>query len=106
AYGAGDPPPPAPLLARLASTLRTARAACAHELLADRGLALCRLVTPLLIEDDVQVTAARAQPPTWPGLAVLAAARDAAARSRFGIGAIELLHRLHGVSGIWPPTVR
>jgi hypothetical protein len=85
------------LLARLASTLKTARDACRHDVLADRALALLRLVAPLVIEDDPAVVAARAEPPSWPGLAKLAAARDAAARARFGDGAIRLLHRLHGV---------
>src|SRR5690348_3340400 len=90
-------PPAAPPIARLASTIATARAACRHDLLADRGLALLRLVVPLAIEDDPAVARARAQPPSWDALPALAAARDAVARARFGCGAIELLHRLHGV---------
>jgi hypothetical protein len=97
AHADDRPPPSAPLLARLASTLETARAACRHDVLADRGLALIRLVAPLVIEDDAAVVAARAEPPSWSGLAKLSAARDAAARARFGCGAIELLHRLGGV---------
>jgi hypothetical protein len=96
AHAEGRTPPAAPLVARLASTLDTARAACANDGLADRGLALLRLVAPLAIEDDPAVAAARAQPPSWDGLVALATARDAAARARFGCGAIELAHRLHG----------
>jgi hypothetical protein len=97
AHADDRPPPAAPLLARLASTLETARDACRHDVLADRGLALIRLVAPLVIEDHPAVVAARAEPPSWPGLAKLAAARDDAARARFGCGAIELHHRLNGV---------
>jgi hypothetical protein len=96
AHADGRQPPSAPLLARLASTLKTATNACMHDVLLDRGLALLRLVAPLMIDDDPAVVAARAQPPSWQGLATLAAARDRAARVRFGCGAIELLHRLHG----------
>lgn len=98
AHAEGRTPPAAPLVARLASSLETARDACMHDFVADRGLALMRLVAPLMIEDDPAVAAARAEPPTWPGLARLAAARDAAARTRFGMRAIELMHRLHGVA--------
>lgn len=97
AHADGRPPPAAPLLARLASTLKTARDACRHDVLLDRGLALMRLVAPLVIEDDPAVVAARAQMPSWAGLAKLAAARDAAAQARFGSRSIPLLHRLHGV---------
>src|SRR5689334_1618616 len=71
AHAEGRPPPAAPLLARLASTLKTARDACMHDFIADRGLALLRLVLPLVIEDDPAVTAARAAPPTWENLATL-----------------------------------
>lgn len=99
AHAEGRPPPPAPLRMRRASTLATARDACRHDELADRGLALLRLAAPLVIEDDPAVAAARNQPPSWPGLSALAAARDAVARARFGCGAIELMHRLHGVTG-------
>jgi len=99
AHAEGRTPPPAPLVARLASTLDTVRVALANEGLADRALALLRLVAPLAIEDDPAVVAARAQPPSWPGLVALAEARDAVARARFGMGAIELVHRLHGTHG-------
>src|SRR6266581_4354542 len=64
-----------------------------------RAHALLRLVAPIAIEDDPAVARARAEPPSWPGLAALAAARDAVAQRRFGCGAIEWLHRLHGVEG-------
>ena len=96
AHAEGRPPPAAPVLARLASTVQTVKNALVHELLADRALGLLRLVAPLAIESDPQVIAAGAQPPSWEGLPQLAAARDSAARARFGRGAIELLHILHG----------
>ncbi len=98
AHAEGRTPPSAPLVARLASSLETARHACMHDLLYERGLALLRLVAPIMIEGDPRVVEARNEPPTWEGLARLAAARDAAARQRFGRGAIELAHVLHGVA--------
>jgi hypothetical protein len=97
AHADGRTPPSAPLIARLASTLETAHAAYRHELLRERGLAILRLVAPLAIEDEPAVCAARAQPPSWDGLSGLAAARDQHARERYSRGAIELLHKLHGV---------
>ncbi len=100
AHADGRLPPPAPLVARELSTLQLGHNACAHPLLADRGLALLRLVAPLVIEIDPTVTAARSQPVTWPNLQRLAEARDAVAQRVFGTSAIELLHRLHGVSGV------
>jgi len=103
AHAEGRQPPGAPLVARLTSTLDTARAACSHDVLRERGLALLRLVAPLAIENDPAVIAARAHIPSWPALGILAAARDGAARVRFGCPAIELLHRLHGVAE--PPSV-
>jgi hypothetical protein len=96
AHADGRPPPPAPAIARSPSTLELARRAAASELLADRGLALLRLVAPIAIEDDPAVVAARASTPSWAGLQRLAAARDAAAERRFGMRAIELIHVLHG----------
>ncbi|HEY0255745.1 MAG TPA: hypothetical protein VGC41_29650, partial [Kofleriaceae bacterium] len=96
AHAEDRPPPPAPLVARLASTLETVLAALPNEGLADRALALLRLVAPFAVEDDPAVVAIRAQPPSWDGLVGLTEARDAAARTRFGIGAVELSHRLHG----------
>jgi hypothetical protein len=96
AHAEGRPPPAAPLVARLTSTLETVRAACGFGELADRGLALLRLVAPLVIEDDRAVAAARSKAPSWPALAELARARDAAAQQRFGCGMIELAHVLHG----------
>lgn len=93
----GRTPPAAPLVARLASTLECAIAACGQPALHARGLALLRLVVPIAIEDDPRVAAARARTPSWEGLIELARARDAAAQSRFGITAIKLLHVLHGI---------
>jgi hypothetical protein len=96
AHAEGRTPPPAPLVARLSSSLEIVMTALANEGLADRALALLRLVAPLTIEDDPAVVAARAHDPSWPGLVVLAEARDAAAQARFGMGSIELVHRLQG----------
>jgi hypothetical protein len=96
AYARGTPLPPAPEVLHRAVTLATARAALAHPLLADRGLALLRLVAPILIDADAGVVAALAAEPTWDALAALTAARDAAAIARFGHRAIDVLHRLHG----------
>lgn len=98
AYARGEAPPPAPDVLHRAPTLATARAARAHPLLADRGLALLRLIVPIAIEADAGVAAARAAAPTWYALAALAQARNAAAIARFGLGAIDLLHRLHGTA--------
>jgi hypothetical protein len=99
AYARGAAPPPAPEVLLRPSSVATARAALAHPLLADRGLALLRLTAPLAIEADPQVAAARAATPSWDALAALAAARDAAAVARFGRRAIDVLHRLHGSAG-------
>jgi len=96
AYARGTAPPPAPEVLYRPTTLTTARNALAHPLLADRGLALLRLVMPLAIESDPAVAAARAQAATWEALAQLAAARDAAAIARFRHRAIDVLHVLHG----------
>jgi len=98
AYARGEPLPPAPEVLHRATTPATARAALAHPILADRGLALLRLVVPVAIEADAGVAAARAAAPTWYALAALAQARNAAATAQFGVGAIDLLHRLHGSS--------
>jgi hypothetical protein len=97
AHAEGRSPPPAPAIARRTATLDIARRAAETELLAERGLALLRLVAPITIEDDPAVVAARATSPSWPGLQRLAAARDAVAGRRFGMRAIELFHALHGV---------
>ena len=97
AHADGRPTPAAPLVARLASSLHTARNACMHDVLADRGLALMRLVAPLMIENDEFVTVARADNPSWDGLVPLAKARDLIARDRFNCSMVELIHRLHGV---------
>lgn len=99
AYARGEPLPPAPDVLYRATTLATARAALAHPILADRGLALVRLVVPIAIEADAAVTEARAAQPTWYALAALALARNAAATALFGYSAIDVLHRLHGTAG-------
>jgi hypothetical protein len=99
AHAGGRPPPAAPLVARLTSTLVTARDACIHDELRDRGLAVLRLVVPLVIEDDPAVAAARRAPVSWPGLVALARARDAATQARFQMTTVAMLHRLHGCVG-------
>lgn len=96
AHAEGRTPPPAPLIARLSSSLDTALAAIPNERLADRAVALLRLLVPLAIESDPAVTAVRAQPATWDGLSALTAARNSVSRERFGMDAIALIHRLHG----------
>lgn len=100
AYAAGAHPPRAPEVLLRPTTLETARATLAHSVLADRGLALLRLAGPAAIEADAAVATARAVESTWPALAVLAAARDAAATARFGRRAIDALHRLHGGAAV------
>jgi len=99
AYAREEAVPPAPDVLHRPATLATARAALAHPVLADRGVALVRLVAPIAIEADAGVVAARAAAPTWYALTALAQARDAAATARFGRGAIDLLHHLHGSAG-------
>ncbi len=100
AHAEGRPPPPAPELLRRASTLQTARHALAHDVLLDRGVALLRLVVPVLIESDPAVAAARLGSPSWTGLQRLAAARDAVAERVFGLRAIEVLHWLNGADAV------
>ena len=97
AHAEGRTPPSAPLVARLASSLQTARNACMHDVLADRGLALMRLIAPLMIESDTMVATIRAEPPSWSGLVHLTTARDLVARDRFGHSSVELTRLLHGV---------
>jgi len=96
AHAEGRPNPPAPAVARRTGSLAIARLALAHPLLADRAAGVLRLLAPIAIDDDPRVLAARAGEPTWEALAALTAARDAAARERFGLGFVALIHRLHG----------
>jgi len=96
AHAEGRPPPAAPTLLLLSATLQSARNALVHDVIADRGLALMRLVAPLVIESNPIVRALRAGTPTWAGLQRLAAARDDVAQARFGVRSLSLLHRLHG----------
>jgi len=103
AYAAGAALPAAPAAVLHPQALATARAALAHPALVDRGLALLRMVAPIAIEADPAVAAARAAPVSWDALAVLAAARRDAAVARWGRGAIELLHALHGTTGSAAP---
>jgi hypothetical protein len=98
AYARDLAPPPAPAVLGRRATLATARAALAHPFLADRGLALLRLAAPIAIEADATVLAVRAAPPSWEALGALASARDAAAGALLGLGAIDAMHRLHGLA--------
>lgn len=98
AYARGAAPPSAPDVLHRRATLATARAALAHPILADRGIALLRLVAPIAIEADAGVAAALVAEPTWDALAALARARDAAATALFGRRAIDVVHRLHGAA--------
>ena len=100
AHAGGRPPPAAPLLARLPSSLKAAQQALAFDLLADRGIALLRLLVPLAIDAGLppqlrllaEKTAPERTPPerTWDGYRAFAAAREQLAHARFGRGAIEL----------------
>ena len=104
AHAEGRPPPPAPGIVRRAASLETAERACIHPELADRGLALLRLLAPIAIENDPAVVAARSVAPTWAHYDALMRARDDAAQRRFGRGMIDLMHRLHGSRlGALPP---
>src|SRR4051812_25960154 len=87
AHADGRASPAAPLVTRLASTVQAIRNAVIHEELADRALALMRLVAPIVIESDAIVIALRREAPSWDGLPALAAARDEASRQRFGLPA-------------------
>jgi hypothetical protein len=100
AYARGHALPPAPDVVYRPSTLATARAALVHPVLADRGLALLRLVAPIAIDASPGVVAALVVRPSWDALAALTDARDAAAAALFGRRAIEVLHALHGVPDI------
>lgn len=112
AYAAGAPPPPAPSALARHATLAAARAALAHPVLADRGLALLRLAAVVAIEADREVATARARPPSWDALAALARARDAAATALLGGRDVDVLHRLSGCTAaaeleapVLPPPV-
>ncbi|MEO8700684.1 MAG: hypothetical protein ABI867_11605 [Kofleriaceae bacterium] len=100
AYAADTASPPAPAIARRPGSLVQARRGLEHPLLADRALALVRLLAPLAIEDDPAVAAARDGERTWANYDRLMAARDRAA----GTSAIELLQHLHGASAVAAPS--
>ncbi len=100
AYAAGAPLPAAPDIAGRASSATVGRRALPHPVLADRGLALLRVVAPIVIERDAGVVAARARfaasTPSWAAYAALSALRDTVAKARFGRPARDLLRILHG----------
>jgi len=99
-YVTGGALPAAPAAMRRASSLEVARRALVHPELADRALGLLRLIVPTLLDDDPRVARARQAAATWPAMLALAAARDEAARARFGVGAVPLLHALHGSEAV------
>lgn len=100
AYAAGTPLPAAPDIAGRASSATVGRRALPHPTVADRGLALLRVVAPIVIERDAGVTAARSRftssAPSWAAYAALSALRDTVAKARFGRSAREVLMLLHG----------
>ena len=107
AYANEAPTPPAPAWG---AALKAALMARAHPLLEDRAFELLRYAAPLAIEDDPPVALARNRERTWDHYDALAAAREAAARSRFGVGFIALMHWLHGVDEpvqpiAWPDPI-
>jgi hypothetical protein len=104
AYAAGQPTPPAPAITHRPATLATVRQALVHSELADRALALLRVVAPIGLEGDPRVAAARAAPRTWPGYAALVAARDAVTRDRLGQPHLAVVHALHGVAEAPPAS--
>ncbi len=106
AYAAGRTPPAAPVIARRAASVAVAMRALPHPVLAGRALDVLRLVAPIVLENDPAVVRARSVPPSWEALRGLSAARDQAARARFGRGALELIHRLHGSAQISSVTSR
>ncbi|MBA3462608.1 MAG: hypothetical protein H0T46_21815 [Deltaproteobacteria bacterium] len=102
AYAAGTPPPAAPDIAGRAASATVGGRALLHPTIADRGLALLRLVAPIVIERDAGVTAARSRftssTPSWAAYAALSALRDTVAKARFGRSAREVLMLLHGAA--------
>lgn len=100
AYAAGAPLPAAPDIAGRASSATVGRRALPHPTIADRGLALLRVVAPIVIERDAGVAAARARyastTPSWAAYAALSALRDTVAKARFGRPARDVLRLLHG----------
>ena len=108
AYAAGAPLPAAPDIAGRASSATVGRRALPHPTIADRGLALLRVVAPIVIERDAGVTAARSRfassSPSWAAYAALSALRDTVAKARFGRSAREVLMLLHGAPAVasWP----
>lgn len=103
-------PPRAPEVLRRLRSLVVARQALAHPLLADRALALVRLIAPIAIDDDPRVVAVKAVAPTWAAYDRLAATRDVVARERFALSFVALVHRLHGAPDLtgdapWPDPI-
>lgn len=97
AHAAGRPAPAAPAIVTHPASLVRARRALAHPELVDAALRALRLIVPVAIEAAPEVAAAAHRPPSWPALAALAAARDAAARRLVGAPALAVHHALAGV---------
>ncbi len=105
AYANSTAAPFAPHVLRLRRSRILAIRALAVPALATRALALLRLLTPIGIEDDVAVTAARAVEPAWSTYATLRAAREVAATTNFQRGYIAWLQWLHGAGWLVPTIV-
>jgi hypothetical protein len=65
-----------------------------------RATRLLRVIAPIVIDSAPAVNAAYARERTWANWRALAAARDAQARSRFGMPHRALVHALAGVSEV------
>ena len=100
AYARGEPGPMAPPVLAHRATLAAALVACTHPELAARGLALLRLVAPLVIEADASVAAIRARVPSWAGYAALRQARDRAAAAHLDHDFATVIHDLHGSNSV------
>lgn len=73
-------------------------AARSVDALRPRGTRLLRVIAPIVIDAAPRVIAARSLERTWASWRVLAAAREAHARLRFGVSHRSLAHALAGVS--------
>ncbi len=104
AHAAGLPAPAAPDILTQAASLVRAHRALVHAELADVALRALRLIAPVAIEATPAVAAARQRPPSWPALALLAAARDDAARRLVGAPALAVQHVLAGVPAAPSPA--
>ncbi len=100
AHARGTAAPAAPAVLGQRATLAAALVGWTRPALAARGLALTRLVAPIILESDPRVAAIRARAPDWADYGALRAARDAAAVAQFGHAYATVIHDLHGTSGV------